>query len=62
MFTLYNTCCNIKKLQGLHSAHTLFYVFVQISEQVANLAVYKIDLLVFVTQTKNVHCAVQTGS
>ena len=35
--------------------------FVWISEQTAIISLYSINLLVFITQTESVYCAVRTG-
>ena len=36
--------------------------FVLISEQTAIISLYSINLLVFITETESVYCAVRTGS
>ena len=49
----------------LHSTffpHNVFMCFVWIWEQTAIISLYSIDWLVFITETKCVYCAVQTGS
>ena len=42
--------------------HSVFMCFVWISEQTAIISLYNINLLVFVTETECVYCAVRTGS
>jgi len=48
----------------LRSAHThiVFMCFVCISEQTAIISLYNINLLVFITETQCVYCAIRTGS
>ena len=47
---------------GLRSAHTaVFMCSVFISEQTAIISLYKINWLVFITETESVYCAVRTG-
>jgi len=42
--------------------HSVFMCFVWISEQTTIISLYNINLLVFITETESVYCAVQTGS
>ena len=46
----------------VRSAHTVFMCFVFIWEQTATCATYRINWLVFITETKSVYSAVRTGS
>jgi len=39
-----------------------FVCFVWISEQTANLVLYNVKRLVFITEVESVHCAVRTES
>ena len=51
---------NIQQLYAL--PHTVFMCFVFIWEQTATCATYSINWSVFITEMKNVYCAVRTGS
>jgi len=42
--------------------HSVFLCFVWISEQTDIISLYNINLLVFITGTECVYCAVRTGS
>jgi len=42
--------------------HSVFMCFVWISEQTAIISLYSINLLVCITETECVYCAVRTGS
>jgi hypothetical protein len=42
--------------------HSVFMCFVWLSEQTAIISLYSINLLVFITETACVYCAVRTGS
>ena len=60
--TGYVTYQQVQHLRILHSAHIVFMCFVFISEQIATFASYNINRLAFITEIKNVYCAVRTGS
>ena len=42
-------------------SHSVFVCFVWISEQTAIISLYRINWLVFITETESVYCAVRTG-
>ena len=51
---------NIQQLYVLPTLYLLCFVFIW--EQTATCATYSINLLVFITEIKSVHCVVQTGA
>jgi hypothetical protein len=50
---------NVQRSTILHSAHTVFMCCVRSSEQTAIISLYKINWLVFITETECVYCAVR---